>query len=85
MKNSRRASGMNETIELFTAQKIIVIPKSALMRTNQGIETSAYRDALHRRRCFCIESYLQILANRRINASCDKNRRRLNVFDFSAR
>lgn len=39
-------------------------------------------DALGKR-CFYIESYLQICANRRINASCDTNRRRSAVYDPS--
>lgn len=58
--------------------------------TNHGIETSVYTETRYiekkkEKRCSSIESYLQIPANRRINASCDKNRRRLDVFDFSPR
>lgn len=35
-------------------------------------------------RCFYVESYLQIRANRRINASCDKNQGRPVVFDLTS-
>lgn len=53
--------------------------------TNHGIETATRYIEKEKKRCSSIESYLQIPANRRINASCDKNRRRLDVFDFSPR